>query len=113
MVEQVGQALAEETKTQGRAGAARRRRSISTARRSAGRNFESYSEDPYLAARMAVAYITGLQSRGIGASVKHYVGNESEFERNTINSEVDERTLREIYLPALPGRGPRGEYLVA
>src|SRR6478609_4696968 len=47
---------------------------------------------------MAVAYITGLQSQGIGATVKHYLANEEEFERYSINSEVDERTLREIYL---------------
>jgi beta-glucosidase len=65
-----------------------------------GRNFECYSEDPYLAARMAVAYINGLQSQGVGASVKHFAGNNSEFERNTISSEIGERALREIYLPA-------------
>ncbi|MFN8536328.1 MAG: glycoside hydrolase family 3 C-terminal domain-containing protein [Thermomicrobiales bacterium] len=64
-----------------------------------GRNFECYSEDPHLSARMAVAYITGLQSEGVAATVKHFVGNESEFERMTISSEIDERTLREIYLP--------------
>ncbi|GHO93913.1 beta-glucosidase [Reticulibacter mediterranei] len=64
-----------------------------------GRNFENYSEDPYLSARMAVAYINGVQSEGVGTSVKHYICNDSEFERNTINSEVDERTMREIYLP--------------
>ncbi|HST04822.1 MAG TPA: glycoside hydrolase family 3 C-terminal domain-containing protein [Chloroflexia bacterium] len=65
-----------------------------------GRNFECYSEDPYLAARMAVAYIEGVQSRGVGNSVKHFAGNNSEFERNTISSEIGERALREIYLPA-------------
>jgi len=64
-----------------------------------GRSFECFSEDPYLTSRMAVSYITGLQSRGVGATVKHFVCNDSEFERNTISSEVDERTLREIYLP--------------
>jgi beta-glucosidase len=63
-----------------------------------GRNFESFSEDPYLSARMAVAYINGVQSQGVGATVKHYIANEEEFERYTINSVVDERTLREIYL---------------
>lgn len=65
----------------------------------AGRNFECFSEDPHLAARMTVAYITGLQSRGVGSCVKHYLANDQEFERGTISSEVDERTLREIYLP--------------
>jgi beta-glucosidase len=64
----------------------------------AGRNFECYSEDPFLTARAAVAYITGAQSNGIGCSVKHLVANDSEFERMTISSEVDERTLREISL---------------
>ena len=63
-----------------------------------GRNFECFSEDPYLIARMAVAYIHGLQSGGVGASIKHYVCNDEEFERFTISSEVRERALREIYL---------------
>lgn len=65
-----------------------------------GRNFESYSEDPYLASRLAVAYVKGLQSRKVGASVKHYACNNQEWERTTISAEVDERTLNEIYLPA-------------
>src|SRR5215216_5395162 len=64
-----------------------------------GRNFECYSEDPCLTARIAVAWITGLQRQNVGATVKHFVCNDSEFQRNTISSEVDERTLREIYLP--------------
>lgn len=64
-----------------------------------GRNFECYSEDPHLAARLTVAYINGVQSKGVGATVKHYAANDSEFERNTISSEVGERALREIYLP--------------
>jgi len=64
----------------------------------AGRNFECYSEDPYLTARLAIAYIDGLQSKGVGACVKHYIANDSEHERMTISSEVDERTLRELYL---------------
>ncbi len=64
----------------------------------AGRNFECHSEDPYLSSRMTVAYITGVQSQRVGCTVKHFVCNDSEFERMTISSEVDERTLREIYL---------------
>ena len=65
----------------------------------AGRNFECYSEDPWLSARMAVSFVQGMQSvHGIGACIKHFVANDSEFERMTISSEVDERTLREIYL---------------
>ncbi len=65
----------------------------------AGRNFETYSEDPHLAARIAVAFIQGLQSENVGASIKHYVCNDSEFERMSISSDVPERALREIYLP--------------
>lgn len=64
-----------------------------------GRHFESYSEDPELSSAMAVSYITGVQSQGVGACVKHFVANDQEFERHTINVEVDERSLREIYLP--------------
>ena len=65
----------------------------------AGRNFESYSEDPYLAGRIGVAYVKGVQSRGVGTSLKHYACNNQEFERFRGSSVVDERTLREIYLP--------------
>jgi beta-glucosidase len=64
-----------------------------------GRNFECYSEDPRLTSDIAVAYIEGLQSRGVGATVKHFIGNESEYERHTISSDIDERALREIYMP--------------
>jgi beta-glucosidase len=66
----------------------------------AGRNFECISEDPFLTSRTVVSYIRGLQSTGeVGGCAKHYIANDSEFERHTISSEVDERTLREIYLP--------------
>jgi beta-glucosidase len=63
-----------------------------------GRNFECYSEDPILTAALATAYIEGLQGEGVAACVKHFVGNDTEFERMTISSEIDERTLRELYL---------------
>jgi len=63
-----------------------------------GRNFESYSEDPYLAGRTAVAYINGVQSRGVGTSLKHYALNNHEIERGRASSNADERTMREIYL---------------
>ena len=64
----------------------------------AGRNFECYSEDAYLSGVMAAAFTDGVQSQGVGACLKHFVCNESEFERHTLSIEVDERTLREIYL---------------
>ncbi|MFV2089896.1 MAG: glycoside hydrolase family 3 C-terminal domain-containing protein, partial [Pseudomonadales bacterium] len=63
-----------------------------------GRNFECYSEDPLLSGTLAAAFISGVQRKGVGACLKHYVCNDSEFERHTISVEVDERTLREIYL---------------
>ncbi|KAF8325853.1 putative beta-glucosidase precursor [Cantharellus anzutake] len=65
-----------------------------------GRGFESYSEDPFLSGSLARAYIEGVQSEGIAATVKHYVANEQEFERMTMSSDMSMRTLREIYLRA-------------
>lgn len=65
-----------------------------------GRNFEYQSEDPFLASRMAVGYIKGVQDQGISACVKHYAANNQETRRFTINVEMSERALREIYLPA-------------
>jgi beta-glucosidase len=64
----------------------------------AGRNFECFSEDPYLSGLLAAAYIKGIQNAGAGACIKHFVCNDQEFERNTISSQVEERPLREIYL---------------
>ena len=65
-----------------------------------GRNFEYFGEDPYLAAHIAAPFIAGVQSQGVAATVKHYLGNNSEYARHTLDSVIDERTAREIYLPA-------------
>ena len=64
-----------------------------------GRNFEYFGEDPFLASRIAVGYIKGVQSRGVSATIKHFMGNNSEFDRHNTGSVIDERTMREIYLP--------------
>jgi beta-glucosidase len=65
-----------------------------------GRNFEGYGEDPYLAARLGVAYIRGVQGEGVIPSVKHFAANNEEFERHRLDESIDERTLHELYLPA-------------
>lgn len=63
-----------------------------------GRHFECYSEDPLLTARIATAFIEGVQSAGVGATIKHFVGNETEDDRMSYDSRIDERSLREVYL---------------
>ena len=65
-----------------------------------GRNFEYFGEDPFLSSTMAVGYVTGMQRQGVSATIKHFLGNNSEFLRHDSDSVIDERTLREIYLPA-------------
>src|SRR5712692_2071749 len=64
-----------------------------------GRNFEYFGEDPFLASRFTVGYITGVQSQGVSATVKHFMANNSEFDRHNTDSIIDERAMREIYLP--------------
>ena len=97
LVREIGAALADEVKSKGAhvslSPTVNLHRSVTN-----GRNFECYSEDPVLTALLSGAFITGLQDNGIAATIKHFVGNESEIERTTISSEVDERTLRELYL---------------
>jgi beta-glucosidase len=65
-----------------------------------GRNFEYFGEDPYLTSSIAVGYIKGMQAQGVSATIKHFLGNNSEYLRHDSDSIIDERTLREIYLPS-------------
>lgn len=97
LVAEVGAALAEETRTKGAdvllGPTMNIHRSVTN-----GRNFECFSEDPWLTAEIAVAYVQGLQDAGVGATPKHFVGNESEIERTTVSSMIPEVALRETYL---------------
>ncbi|MCF7803617.1 MAG: glycoside hydrolase family 3 C-terminal domain-containing protein [Candidatus Marinimicrobia bacterium] len=74
-----------------------------------GRNFEYLGEDPYLASQMVVPVIRGIQSREVVATVKHYIANNQEFDRHNVSSNVDERTLREIYMPAFKAAVQEGD----
>ena len=98
LVERVGRALADETRAKGArmllAPTVNIHRTVL-----AGRNFECFSEDPFLSARMAEASVRGVQSARVSVCIKHFVCNDQEFERMTISSELSDRALREIYLP--------------
>ncbi len=97
LIEQVGKALGEETKTKD--AQVLLGPTINLQRTPlGGRNFECYSEDPYLTAEIAVSFVTGVQSKGVGACPKHFICNDSEYERHTMSSDVDERPLHELYL---------------
>ncbi len=97
MVEELGEVLGRETKAKG--ARVLLAPTVNLHRTPVGgRNFECQSEDPYLSARITVGYVKGVQSEGVAACVKHFVGNDTEFERMTIDSQIDERTLREVYL---------------
>lgn len=73
-----------------------------------GRNFEYFGEDPFFAGAMAVAYIDGIQSQGVSATIKHFIANNSEFLRHDSDSTIDERSLREIYLPGFEAAVKQG-----
>ncbi|WP_040949397.1 beta-glucosidase [Gorillibacterium massiliense] len=102
LIEKVGQALGEECQAEDVAvllgpGANIKRSPL------CGRNFEYFSEDPYLSSEMAAHHILGVQSQGVGTSIKHFAANNQEHRRMTSDSVVDERTLREIYLASFEG----------
>jgi beta-glucosidase len=97
LAEEIGSALADEVKSKGAhvslAPTVNIHRTVTN-----GRNFECYSEDPVLTGKLGVGYIRGMQAKGVSATIKHFAGNESEIQRTTMSSEIDERSLREIYL---------------
>ncbi len=102
LIEKVGKALGEECQAEGVAtllgpGVCIKRSPL------CGRNFEYFSEDPFVASEIATAFIRGVQSKNVGTSIKHFLANSQEHRRFSSSSEVDERTLREIYLASFEG----------
>jgi len=108
LVEKVGTALGEECQAEGVSvllgpGANIKRSPL------CGRNFEYFSEDPYLSSEMAASHIKGVQSQGVGTSLKHFAANNQEHRRMSVDVIVDERTLREIYLSSFEGAVKKGK----
>lgn len=108
LVEKVGAALGEECQAEGVSvllgpGANIKRSPL------CGRNFEYFSEDPYLSSEMAASHIKGVQSQGVGTSLKHFAANNQEHRRMSVDAIVDERTLREIYLSSFEGAVKKGK----
>lgn len=108
LVEKVGAALGKECQAEGVSillgpGANIKRSPL------CGRNFEYFSEDPYLSSEMAASHIKGVQSQGVGTSLKHFVANNQEHRRMSVDTIVDERTLREIYLASFEGAVKKGK----
>ncbi len=97
LIEQVGQALGEEAKTKDAQVLLAPTMNLQRTPLG-GRNFECYSEDPYLTAEIALAFVKGVQAEGVGACPKHFICNDSEYERHSMSSDVDERPLHELYL---------------
>ncbi len=111
LVREIGAALAEEARTKGANVLLAPTVNLHRGPLS-GRSFEFYSEDPELTTEIALAYIDGLQSNGIGATIKHFIGNESEYQRMTMSSDIGIRALREIYLPPFEAAVAAGVWLV-
>jgi len=108
LIEKVGAALGEECQAEGVSvilgpGANIKRSPL------CGRNFEYFSEDPYLSSEMAASHIKGVQSQGVGTSLKHFAANNQEHRRMSVDAVIDERTFREIYLASFEGAVKKGK----
>jgi len=110
LVKRIGQAIGEEARNKGTGSLVLLGPAVNIHRSPlGGRNAEYFSEDPFLAARLGVAYIQGMQGTGIAACVKHFACNNEEEDRSTVNVNVGERALREIYLPAFEAAVKEGK----